>query len=255
MEQEAFYDVGNFDRSKVDLSKPAMSVEEYMQQVIVDRERIPAVVVASEEVLKRVNVSSSKVSIANVIGIQEGSSFTSRFSPSKEWCISKSNEFSKDRSMIEAERAPKHVLKGLKVPAVSDSMRWCQVCFESRLEGFEINPEDEQCFANHKGTPPTKGLIKSLNDNQVNELILHQIDYMLQKGFTRATLEWLYSLLLVVKKPLIQEICSCMRDFCRKCKEWRAELDEDEEDIIYQLSLFITIISIYFAQRDLADYQ
>lgn len=54
-------------------------------------------------------------------------------------------------------------------------MRWCQVCFESRLEGLSVRPEDEPCFAHHNGTPPTKGLIKSLNDNQVNELILHQI--------------------------------------------------------------------------------
>lgn len=55
-------------------------------------------------------------------------------------------------------------------------MRWCQVCFESRLEGIYISPEQELHFAHHKGTPPTLGLIKSLNDNQVNELILHQVE-------------------------------------------------------------------------------
>lgn len=33
MEQDAFYQVGEFDRSKVDLDKPAMTVDEYMQQV------------------------------------------------------------------------------------------------------------------------------------------------------------------------------------------------------------------------------
>lgn len=80
-----------------------------------------------------------------------------------------------------------------------------------------------------------------------------QLQYMLEKGYTTATLQWLYSLLLVVKKPLLQEVCSSLRDFCRKCKEWRGELDEDEQDMIYQLSFFIAIISLYFGQRDLVD--
>ncbi|KAI3420330.1 hypothetical protein GPALN_003639 [Globodera pallida] len=253
MEQEAFYTVGEFDRSRVDLNKPAMTVEEYMQQVVAGRELLPDVAVAPVEVLKRVSATSSKM--YNVPGMRENShTFTNRFGPNKEWCVTKSNEFSRSRSVIESIKVPGDPLKDIKLPPVSDSMRWCQVCFESRLEGFKIEPEHEQCFAHHKGTPPTVALTTSLNDNQVNELIIHQVNYMLSKGQTRATLQWLYALLLVVKKPLLHEVCSSLRDFCRKCKEWRSELDEDEEETNYQLSFFISIISIYFAQRDLADH-
>uniref|UniRef100_A0A914GT46 Gem-associated protein 2 n=1 Tax=Globodera rostochiensis TaxID=31243 RepID=A0A914GT46_GLORO len=235
MEQEAFYTVGEFDRSRVDLNKPAMTVEEYMQQVVAGRELLPDVAVAPAEVLKRVSATSSKM--YNVPGMRENShTFTNRFGPNKEWCVTKSNEFSRSRSVIESIKVPDDPLKDIKLPPVSDSMRWCQ------------------CFAHHKGTPPTVALTTSLNDNQVNELIIHQVNYMLSKGQTRATLQWLYALLLVVKKPLLHEVCSSLRDFCRKCKEWRSELDEDEEETNYQLSFFISIISIYFAQRDLADH-
>ncbi|KAL3123769.1 hypothetical protein niasHT_009982 [Heterodera trifolii] len=257
MEQEAFYTVGEFDRSKIDLNKPAMTVEEYMQQVVVGRELLPDVAVASPEVLKRFSATPLRKSLTNLPGICDDSrTFTSRFGPNKEWCVAKSNDFSQNRSAFECVKVPDDdPLKDVQLPIMNDWMRWCQVCFESRLEGFAIAPENEQRFAHHKGTPPTVSLITSLKDHQVNELIIHQIKYMLNKGQTRATLQWLYALLLVVKKPLLPEVCSSLRDFCRKCKEWRAELDEDEEDTIYQLSFFISIISIYFAQHDLADQQ
>jgi hypothetical protein len=45
----------------------------------------------------------------------------------------------------------------------------------------------------------------------------------------------------VVKKPLLHEICAALRQFCRRCREWRTELDEDEMDTIYQLSWFIAM--------------
>jgi len=47
--------------------------------------------------------------------------------------------------------------------------------------------------------------------------------------------------LLVVKKPLLQDVVARLRDFCRKCREWRSQMDEDELDKIYELSWFITM--------------
>jgi hypothetical protein len=85
-------------------------------------------------------------------------------------------------------------------------------------------------------------LIKCNSSNfQVNCLITHQAEYISERGYTRASLEWIFSLLLVVKKPLPHEVCAALRQFCHRCREWRAELDEDEMDTIYELSWFIAM--------------
>jgi hypothetical protein len=93
---------------------------------------------------------------------------------------------------------------------------------------------------------------------QINYLIMHQIEvrkndlinynkvkhfiyYVLEHGYTRAILEWIHALLLFVKKPLLHDVLASLRDFCRRCKEWRAELNEDEMDTIFELSWFITM--------------
>lgn len=259
--QRLFYNVGRFDRRKVDLNKPPMTVEEYLKQVIVGREREPAIAFAPnyEQIMQNPKASAPSTSnqyiqlYLNTNGLNTDKKVASRFGPDRDWSMAKSNEFSKNRSMLEAQKAPPLFMKGLKFPAAADSMSWCQVCFERRLEGFEIPQELEENFAHHAGTPPTTKLIKSLNDNQVNHLILHQTEYIIDRGYTRASFEWMYALLLVVKKPLLQEVCAALRKFCRKCREWRAEMNEDELDQIHELSWFIAIISIYFAQRDLAD--
>jgi hypothetical protein len=54
-------------------------------------------------------------------------------------------------------------------------MAWCQLCFERRLEGLEISEELAEHFAHHKGTPPTVGLIKSLNEIQVTQILYFSI--------------------------------------------------------------------------------
>jgi hypothetical protein len=79
MEPQAIIDVGEFDHSKVDLTKPANTVEEYIKQVIVTRESCPEVVVAE-------NIDRSKFKKPiSLVPIDESISATCEFMPSKEW--------------------------------------------------------------------------------------------------------------------------------------------------------------------------
>lgn len=75
----------------------------------------------------------------------------------------------------------------------------------------------------------------------------------MKNGFKRPRLEWLYALLLVVKKPLLQDVIASLRHFTRECQKRRAKLQEDEAAKIRELSLFVAIISVYFGQKDLGD--
>ena len=257
--QKKFIDLGYFDRRKVDLNKTPMSVEEYLKQVIVDREQQPVIAVAPNyrDIMRTASTSGAVTPCASNGSNQCSSKTTvsdkSRFGPDKEWCMAKSNEFSLNRSVLEAIEVPDDLLENAQLPLLSDTQSWCQICFERRLEGLPIAQELEERFAHHTGTPPTMKLLKSLNDQQVNTLVEYQIAYICKNGHSRARLEWIYALMLVLKKPLLHEVVAALRDFCRKCREWRALLDEDELELIYELSWFIAIISIYFSQRDLAD--
>lgn len=255
--QRKFFDVGPFDPRRVDLNKPAMTAEEYLKQVIVDRSQQPAIAVASNLslIMAQSSTSATTSRITNCLENQL-EIFTTRFGPDSEWRTAKVNEFSLNRSLLEEKKAPPDILANIKLPTPGDSQGWCQLCFERRIPELDINEEDKEKlekFAHHKGIPPMLGLVRCLNDNLVNHLIMHQTEYVIENGHSRAILEWIYALLLVVKKPLLQDVVARLRDFCRKCREWRSQMDEDELDKIYELSWFITIISCYFAQHDLGD--
>ncbi|CAK5090652.1 unnamed protein product [Meloidogyne enterolobii] len=307
--QRKFFDVGPFDPRRVDLNKPAMTAEEYLKQVIVDRSQQPAIAVASNLslIMAQSSTSATTSRITNCLENQL-EIFTTRFGPDSEWRTAKVNEFSLNRSLLEDKKAPPDILADIKLPTPltywlafrllnlssgvrwslgGDSQGWCQLCFERRIPELDINEEDKEKlekFAHHKGIPPMLGLVRCLNDNLVNHLIMHQTEvkfmfilyktffcfvgnvfvlkcflcfshvfllfwlcfylfynYVIENGHSRAILEWIYALLLVVKKPLLQDVVARLRDFCRKCREWRSQMDEDELDKIYELSWFITM--------------
>jgi hypothetical protein len=78
MEQGAVIDVGDFDRSEVDLNKPASTVKEYIKQVIVSREQCPDVVVADVDRSKFKKPKS-------LVPTDESISAICQFTPAIEW--------------------------------------------------------------------------------------------------------------------------------------------------------------------------
>ncbi|KAI1717956.1 survival motor neuron (SMN) interacting protein 1 (SIP1) domain-containing protein [Ditylenchus destructor] len=135
----------------------------------------------------------------------------------------------------------------------NDYGRWRRIFFEQRPDGFHLPQQLERRFAHHTGTPPTVTLVKSFSDVQVNSLIPCVVEYVIERGYSKAYFEWIFSLMLVVKKPLLHDVISSLRDFARKCRIWRSGLEEDQKELIYECSAMIAIISIYFNQKDLGD--
>jgi len=66
-------------------------------------------------------------------------------------------------------------------------------------------------------------------------------------------MEWIYALLLAIKKPILHDVCSSLREMARYFRQLRSQLGEEDMETVYQYSLFIALVSIYFGQRDLAD--
>lgn len=110
-----------------------------------------------------------------------------------------SNEFSLNRSLLEGRKFCKDGFEKVKLPDAvhtissiintqntifqTNALRWCEICFEKKPTEFRINPEYEKFFSLHKGIPPTLNFVKSLSDNTINHLILHQISVSLSCCF------------------------------------------------------------------------
>lgn len=81
MEQDVFFGVGEFDRSKVDLSKTPTTAVEYLKQVAMDREKCPVTLRAS-------NLNSTKfVPASNQIPPDPSSGCICPLAPNKEWSL------------------------------------------------------------------------------------------------------------------------------------------------------------------------
>ncbi|CAD5207157.1 unnamed protein product [Bursaphelenchus okinawaensis] len=245
MEQEPIYAVEKFDKSKVDLSKPARNVEEYMRQVIVSREQMQDVTVAKESV--------REIKKRTVFIPQDEEEPVCSFVPSAEWREVKLANFKRIREVFEIKRQRCASKLDVKFPGQNNESGWIDFCLTTRNANVHISPENAEKFAHHKGTPPTLQLMLTMPDRYVKPLIIHLVKHYIENGYSKPLSEWIFALLIAVPATLPSDVVSQLRDFTRYLKSKRAELTEDQLDRIREYTLFITIITMYFRQKDLAD--
>ncbi|PIO59344.1 hypothetical protein TELCIR_19194, partial [Teladorsagia circumcincta] len=90
-------------------------------------------------------------------------------------------------------------------------------------------------------------------DVQVNAVLPYAVEWAECGEFTRALREWIFAFLLIVQKPLMPDVCAAIRGLANLCRSSRNSVDIERKDEIRELSWFITIVSEYFGQTDLAD--
>ncbi|VDM25958.1 unnamed protein product [Toxocara canis] len=156
---------------------------------------------------------------------------------------------------------------------MGDYERWRLFCLGEKEEitgkANEIGEERNSGRAFRSGHLPTPAIVMNLSENQVNSLIQHLVqvrwcsqDMFLEDGYSKQLFQWLYSVLLVVEKPLLHDVCASLRAFAKQCRLLRATPADDSSGLAVgdvptpnEFSLFIALISIYFEQKDLADHQ
>ncbi|VDM42892.1 unnamed protein product [Toxocara canis] len=97
MEQEAFVDLDDFDESEINLDEPPRSAIHYLRQVAVSRKRCPQVVKASLDP----KFLSNRQSSSNF----EKEQPSCVNAPSREWAYAKCDDFSWNRTLLQAKRA------------------------------------------------------------------------------------------------------------------------------------------------------
>ncbi|EJW79279.1 hypothetical protein WUBG_09813 [Wuchereria bancrofti] len=245
MEQEAVFDVGDFDERDVSLTETPRDPSHYLQQVSVSRARCPEVVTAKTIPQK---IASSAISEDLLFSCE----------PPSEWSVAMSNKFSMQRSLVDAEKWRWRKTITFKWPSLKDPEEWRVFCLEERINSFPMKANDVPRFAHHRGNPPTLQLVFSLSEQQVNILIQYLIDVQvfLEEGYTRPLFEWIYALMLVLQKPLTHNVCSAIRQLAKHSRVLRNTLDEKTQSgstMREEFSLFIAIVGVYFEQLDIAD--
>uniref|UniRef100_A0AC35GW01 Gem-associated protein 2 n=1 Tax=Panagrolaimus sp. PS1159 TaxID=55785 RepID=A0AC35GW01_9BILA len=245
MDQEKCYHVEVFDPSSIDVSRPATTVDEYLKQVVVNRMNCTEVAYA------KIDSSKIKTTIATAAPILNDKCL---HAPNRKWQDEFIIRFGKDREDIEYQRRKIKPLnfKNL-LPQASDGQGWINICLRQRSQHVPIEPSHESLYAAHQGTPPTLRLVLSFSDVLVDKLLSHLFKAFTEQGYSRAIFEWFYALLLVVKVPLQHDTMAILRSFTKLCREKRAELGEDNLEIIREYTIFIAIVSLFFSQKDLAD--
>uniref|UniRef100_A0A0M3HZL6 Gem-associated protein 2 n=1 Tax=Ascaris lumbricoides TaxID=6252 RepID=A0A0M3HZL6_ASCLU len=261
MEQEAFLDLDEFNESEINLDEPPRSAIHYLQQVAVSRKRCPQVVKASLDPSLLSNKPSS-----SEFNKEELSTVNA---PTREWAYAKCDEFSWNRTLLQARRAKYEKPAGIVFPGWADYGRWRLFCLgEKEDESERMNKESEE-GANEQGNVksskcghmPTPAIVMNLSENEVNSLIQHLVQVFLEEGYSKQLFLWLYSVLLVVQKPLLHDVCASLRSFAKQCRLIRAMLTDDGSaaergaPTTNEFSLFVALVSIYFEQKDLADHQ
>lgn len=255
MDQEACLDLGEFDEKNLKLDGTPGSGLQYLQQTAAQRSRCPAVVRADPGFISSVQPSSSAKSVTNL------SSESAPHLPPEEWCIAKCSLFSQLRSQIELRKSTCPKIKDVRLPLATDRKQWIKFCC-LRKPKAPANEEDDQ--PSHSTLPvqsrrtPTIPLMLHISENRVNCLAEHLTQFFLENGYSRELFEWFYGVLLVVQKPLVPDTCVALRDFAKHAKFLRSTISNDSTTLggpsTYELTLFIAIISMYFEQKDLADY-
>lgn len=78
-------------------------------------------------------------------------------------------------------------------------------------------------YEEQKETVPTLGIIFSLNQPMVEQILEYLIEHIgVQKQINHKLGQWLYALLVILEMPLTPEMCSCLRSLARTCSVIRA---------------------------------
>lgn len=226
-----------FDVKAVDEKSVPLTSQEYLQQVIAQRARLPGVVTASVPKLK----NGTSDNIANLF--REDKQADSEHCPTKEWVQTQVADFSDLRCRIECNRETWEKKYTKKFP--SDRNDWFKFMF-----GENASTENIQNL-------PYLHIVLAMNNEMIENLIKYTVEWVSERRISvyNAGL-WFYALLACIDVPIRAKIMNRLRKFVHTCKELRNVINlsivGSEKEIMAQ-NLFICLIGKYFGQHDLAD--
>ncbi|XP_051163433.1 gem-associated protein 2 [Leptopilina boulardi] len=225
----------------INLSLPATSAEEYINQVIVEARRCESVVVSEIDETK---LKKPTVNIKTLAGCTEAPAF---LGPSLEWQKCQVDDFSKIRLYIARIRDEIQTCKrkwkppAMKLPNVGEEKEWIKFLCDNNDEGREI-------------LLPTLNVVLAINQPTIENVLEYLVDLVVEEKIIQFNVgRWIYVFLVALELPVNPDICSCLRSLARICSIIRANKKTPDESEVNTLNLMICLVARYFRQLDLAD--
>ncbi|XP_055609182.1 protein Gemin2 [Uranotaenia lowii] len=222
--------------------------EQYLQRVIYERKKCPAVVVVKPSPKRRhpqsILTGSGAIPQQGVRNIAPRSLI-----PTKEWESIQNKKFAELRDTISGYRNSSQFKENLKKTNV--------------FLNFENRKQLREYCANNQ---PYVRIVLSIPQRNLELLLEYLFEWLQSSNEDHASssgeekahrkdwiMQWIYAILACIIGPLEPYVHSVLRDIAKACISMRNELKADEELKVLPLNLLICIISRNFHQLDLSD--
>ena len=247
-----------------DEGRPPQDGMAYLRQVIKERKRVPdTVTVEYAGPAKTAKLSGG----AGPGGDREKAAAPPGWAPGSAWQRQQIAEFSSVRLRVaqhaEVARQTGQAGRGVhNVPDKRNEALWCHMMVGGQVwrevrHAREDSEDGSEARTEVTGEEPGLNFLVSVPVHVCEQVLQYLLAWLELTGWRSQYGPWLYALLVRLEKPLNPDVGSSLRDLVLLCARERKRLatsgEENKEEIIAALNLFICLVAKYFGQGDLED--
>ena len=247
-----------------DDGRPPQDGMAYLRQVIKERKRVPdTVTVEYMGAAKTAKLSGG----AGPGGDREKVAAPPGWAPGLAWQREQIGEFSSVRLRVsrhaQVARHTGEAGQGVhNVPDKRNEALWCHLMVGGEVwrqvkHSREDSEDGSEARLEVTGEEPKLNFLVSVPVHVCVEVLQYLLSWLAVTGWRSQYGPWLYALLVRLEKPLDPDVGSSLRDLVLLCARERKRLatgeEEDKEEAIAALNLFICLVAKYFGQSDLED--
>ena len=236
----------------------------YLRQVIKERKRVPdTVTVEYAGPAKTAKLSGG----AGPGGDREKAAAPPGWAPGSAWQRQQIAEFSSVRLRVaqhaEVARQTGQAGRGVhNVPDKRNEALWCHMMVGGQVwrevrHAREDSEDGSEARTEVTGEEPGLNFLVSVPVHVCEQVLQYLLAWLELTGWRSQYGPWLYALLVRLEKPLDPDVGSSLRDLVLLCARERKRLatsgEENKEEAIAALNLFICLVAKYFGQGDLED--
>jgi len=232
----------------------------YLRQVVRERKRCADTVTADIDLSKVVKKYTKKEEDKEEYLGRTKIAPPSGCCPGLVWQREQVKKFSDVRLKISQHRTLLRKEGGAveKVPDKDNEALWCHLMLGEEVWRIV---DDSQVIKEGKlvtGESPRLNFVVAVPVYVCEHVLEYLVSWLRVTGWRPEFGPWIYSIMSRLEKPLTPEISSTLRELARVCSQIRVDIvnkseEENSEESIAALNLFVCLVARYFDQTDLED--
>jgi len=230
----------------------------YLRQVVRERKRCADTVTADIDLSKVIkNNSKNEDEKEEVLGRSKVAP-PPGCCPGLVWQREQIKKFSDVRLKVSQHRSLLRKEGGAveKVPAKDNEALWCHLMLGEEVWRIVDDSEGVKEGKMVTGESPRLNFVVAVPVYVCEHVLEYLVSWLRVTGWRPEFGPWIYSIMSRLEKPLTPEISSTLRELARVCSQIRADIvnkEDNSEEAIAALNLFVCLVARYFDQTDLED--